>query len=123
MDLDVGRRPDSKSDEFLEVRMAVHELILLLCEIARDKWCSYWEHDPPAPQGIPLAKFRPSVDMSTVVRSKRTSQCRDVPFETKIILAPTRPKQAVAAAAVRLSGWAPACELLGPPSGRRVAAP
>ena len=26
--------------------MAVHELILLLCEIARDKWCSYWEHDP-----------------------------------------------------------------------------
>ena len=26
--------------------MAVYELILLLCEIARDKWCSYWEHDP-----------------------------------------------------------------------------
>ena len=26
--------------------MAVRELILLLCEIARDKWCSYWEHDP-----------------------------------------------------------------------------
>ena len=54
-----------------------------------------------APQGIPLAKFRPSVDMSTVVRSKRTSKCRDVLFETKF-MAPTWPKQAVAAAAAWL---------------------
>ena len=56
--------------------------------------------------------------MSTVVRSKRTSQCRDVLFETKIMLS-NMAKQAVAAAAVRLSGLAPAGELLGPPSGRR----
>jgi hypothetical protein len=55
----------------------------------------------PAPQGIPLAKFRPSVDKSTVVRSKRTSQCRDVLFETKM-MAPTWAKQAVAAAAAWL---------------------
>ena len=55
----------------------------------------------PAPQGIPLAKFRPSIDMSTVARSKRTSQCQDVLFETKI-MAPTWPKQAVAAAAAWL---------------------
>jgi len=59
--------------------------------------------------------------MSTVVRSKRTSQCRDVLFETKIMLS-NMAKQAVAAAAVRLSGLAPARELLGPPSGRRGAA-
>ena len=42
--------------------MAVHELILLLCEIARDKWCSYWEHDPQwcacgAVQAISLACY------------------------------------------------------------------
>ena len=55
----------------------------------------------PTPQGIPLAKFRPSVDMSTVVRSNRTSQCRDVLFETKM-MAPTWAKQAVAAAAAWL---------------------
>ena len=48
----------------------------------------------PAPQGIPLAKFRLSVDMSTVVRSKRTSKCRDVLFETNII-APTWPFMAI----------------------------
>ena len=39
--------------------------------------------------------------MSTVVRSKRTSKCRDVLFETKF-MAPTWPKQAVAAAAAWL---------------------
>ena len=36
---------------------------------------------------------------------------------------PTGSFQAVAAAAVRLSGVEPACEQLGPPSGRRGAAP
>jgi hypothetical protein len=38
--------------------MAVHELILLLCEIARDKWCSYWEHDPDARAEGPLQLSR-----------------------------------------------------------------
>ena len=34
------------SDGIPSANWYVKGLILLLCEIARDKWCSYWEHDP-----------------------------------------------------------------------------
>ena len=33
---------------------------------------------PRGPQGIPFAKFDRSIDMSTVVPSKRRPQCREV---------------------------------------------
>ena len=47
--------------------MAVHELILLLYEIARDKWCSYWEHDP-------------NVEGYTYTPTQRTRYCTDSPY-------------------------------------------
>ena len=45
-DSDVGRRPELKSDEFSGTYPPVIEIISLLCEIARDNWCSNWRRDP-----------------------------------------------------------------------------
>ena len=45
-DLDVGRRPKLKSDEFLLPIIVVIELTSLLCLKPPKKCCSYWRRDP-----------------------------------------------------------------------------
>ena len=74
--------------------MAVHELILLLCEIARDKWCSYWEHDPamrvfehcgacPAPCGVgTVTRSMRRVANATLLRFDRYNEPLDLRTET-----------------------------------------
>ena len=45
-DLDRGRRPKLKSEDFCEVTSLVVEIICLLCEIAGRYSCTVWEPDP-----------------------------------------------------------------------------
>ena len=45
-DLDRGRRPKLKSEEFCEVTSLVVEIICDFCEIAGRSSCTLWEPDP-----------------------------------------------------------------------------
>ena len=48
LDLDRGRRPELKSDEFLKTIPIVIEIISILLEIAGRSSCTLWEPDPAA---------------------------------------------------------------------------
>ena len=61
--------------------MAVHELILLLCEIARDKWCRYWEHDPDsAANAASTAVEKVETGVAIYTHSKR-----HLPFAARVV--------------------------------------
>ena len=46
-------RPELKSDEFLFWVIVLTEIILYVCEVAGDNWCTYWRRDP----GFDIARF------------------------------------------------------------------
>ena len=45
-DLDVGRRPELKSDEFFVLNPNTIEIISFFVRDRRNKCCSYWQRDP-----------------------------------------------------------------------------